>query len=160
MDSMRSNHRCHSKLVRAGSTPTFLPQCTFWCRVLTDRSKQALAADRPRSQCTFWCRVLTDLGAHICIRMLARSQCTFWCRVLTDLRAKTLDLSTKPSQCTFWCRVLTDRRSSTYHRRPFLVSMHLLVPGAYRPVTVTARDTFKKGLNAPSGAGCLPTSLV
>ena len=37
-----------------------------------------------------------------------------------------------PSQCTFWCRVLTDEEKSP--------------------------DAFQfTGLNAPSGAGCLPT---
>ena len=90
-------------------------------------------SDRSGSQCTFWCRVLTDprgSDAGAWDRFL--SQCTFWCRVLTD--AAKEDRRPPPhsaSQCTFWCRVLTDRvpAAATTH---LAVSMHLLVPGAYR----------------------------
>ena len=38
------------------------------------------------------------------------------------------------------------------------VSMHLLVPGAYRPSGRSSSRAPGSGLNAPSGAGCLPTS--
>ena len=37
------------------------------------------------------------------------------------------------------------------------VSMHLLVPGAYRPKKFNLPSTTFSSLNAPSGAGCLPT---
>ena len=86
------------------------------------------------------------------------------------------------SQCTFWCRVLTDRayQKGTYRRSrlnapsgagclptnrgiiksmiPHGVSMHLLVPGAYRPDAVSLLVQHQS-LNAPSGAGCLPTRI-
>ena len=38
-----------------------------------------------------------------------------------------------------------------------MVSMHLLVPGAYRPMTSNDSSFTLVSLNAPSGAGCLPT---
>ena len=63
------------------------------------------------------------------------------------------------SQCTFWCRVLTDLRSGSLQIGRGWVSMHLLVPGAYRPSPPTDR-THRPGLNAPSGAGCLPTGRL
>ena len=137
---------------------------------------------------------------------LKKSQCTFWCRVLTDARPGERSHPLRGSQCTFWCRVLTDLKASEYERLRFLglnapsgagclptarrgfdgfrsgVSMHLLVPGAYRRdscpagtvvrlksqctfwcrvLTDTLRRIFRAAmtfsLNAPSGAGCLPT---
>ena len=36
------------------------------------------------------------------------------------------------SQCTFWCRVLSDLNSARSYLSSGIVSMHLLVPGAYR----------------------------
>ncbi len=43
---------------------------------------------------------------------------------------------------------------------PAPVSMHLLVPGAYRRAETLIKVTPQyKGLNAPSGAGCLPTKI-
>ena len=44
-----------------------------------------------------------------------------------------------------------------YRLCPRSVSMHLLVPGAYRLATVLLSANPSTGLNAPSGAGCLPT---
>ena len=94
-------------------------------------------SDRSGSQCTFWCRVLTDprgSDAGAWDRFL--SQCTFWCRVLTD--AAKEDRRPPPhsaSQCTFWCRVLTDKN----------------------PAPIRSGASC---LNAPSGAGCLPTESL
>ena len=134
-------------------------QCTFWCRVLTDDDPPTSGGGHLASQCTFWCRALTDSPALAkCTAMVAclnapsgagclptvqagvqyelttvSSQCTFWCRVLTDYNMKeVLEWVERLSQCTFWCRVLTDWKWS--------MSARLLT-----------------GLNAPSGAGCLPT---
>ena len=42
----------------------------------------------------------------------------------------------------------------------FSSSMHLLVPGAYRHGGAAPPDASPGGLNAPSGAGCLPTHSV
>ena len=133
-------------------------QCTFWCRVLTDANARfALAAPfiglnapsgagclptqrrrhcsgRSRgSQCTFWCRVLTDQnnGTSYYSDKLT-SQCTFWCRVLTDSTSCGERSLTTSSQCTFWCRVLTDMMMPAWWILNLGVSMHLLVPGAYR----------------------------
>ena len=106
---MRSNHRCHSKLVRAGSTPTFLPQCTFWCRVLTDDDPPTSGGGHLASQCTFWCRALTDSPAL--------AKCT---AMVACLNAPS------GAGC------LPTHVGLREHPRPALVSMHLLVPGAYR----------------------------
>ena len=87
------------------------------------------------SQCTFWRRVLTDICGAAWSLPLLQSQCTFWCRVLTDYNMKeVLEWVERLSQCTFWCRVLTDRTNLL----PRLLTLIL-------------------SLNAPSGAGCLPT---
>ena len=50
------------------------------------------------------------------------------------------------SQCTFWCRVLTDLGVLFYPLRSVEVSMHLLVPGAYRQ----GRDTPGEMRGIPS----------
>ena len=104
--------------------------------MLTDRNVLLSVHLSGGSQCTFWCRVLTD--AQKCESAFGgagESQCTFWCRVLTDLTIHErviAALGRTKSQCTFWCRVLTDGVESKI-RVPLLeVSMHLLVPGAYR----------------------------
>ena len=67
------------------------------------------------------------------VTAIGGSQCTFWCRVLTDNAGGNALNARSQSQCTFWCRVLTD-----------------IVMGT---VTVSGYQS----LNAPSGAGCLPT---
>ena len=106
---MRSNHRCHSKLVRAGSTSTFLPQCTFWCRVLTDTVEQLRRM--PRREVSMH---LLVPGAYRPTQWQlqklaeAASQCTFWCRVLTNFADSDTGSLAQASQCTFWCRALTD----------------------------------------------------
>ena len=40
------------------------------------------------------------------------------------------------------------------------VLMHLLVLGAFRPVRLTIEGHEVEGLNAPSGAGCFPTTTT
>ena len=60
------------------------------------------------------------------------------------------------SQCTFWCRVLTDSLDPLHYLGES-VSMHLLVPGAYRHLGPNTGRWRLSRLNAPSGAGCLPT---
>ena len=87
---------------------------------------------RVPSQCTFWCRVLTDLPRFCCLPIPRRVSMH-----LLVPGAYRLELTVKynaayMSQCTFWCRVLTDRTCC-----------------AFRETEVC--------LNAPSGAGCLPT---
>ena len=53
---------------------------------------------------------------------------------------------------------LKDRVFFNYGQR---VSMHLLVPGAYRPEkTRDMERAYTSSLNAPSGAGCLPTICI
>ena len=85
-----------------------------------------------RSQCTFWCSVLSDEFVEQGIRQApVVSQCTFWCSVLSDLRTGGLIGMADKSQCTFWCSVLSDW-VSRHARRPFQVSMHLLVLSAFR----------------------------
>ena len=61
------------------------------------------------------------------------SQCTFWCLVLSDMQIRRWKLTDGASQCTSWCLVLSD----PFRRLPAqlagrLVSMHLLVLGAFR----------------------------
>ena len=110
-----------------------LSQCTFWCRVLTDGIAEiCLTIASDWSQCTFWCRVLTDDEWQTGWLPSSRSQCTFWCRVLTDQLARLEQQQNNQSQCTFWCRVLTDPGGNASGAAGTAVSMHLLVPGAYR----------------------------
>ena len=132
MDSMRSNHRCHSKLVRAGSTPTFslmhllVPGAyrLLIVRLLIGGQKVSMHLLVPGAY-----RPLK--GGGLCLHIM--SQCTFWCRVLTDAKEhQPSQRWHKECQCTFWCRVLTD--------------------GVQYELTVVSQS-----LNAPSGAGCLPT---
>ena len=104
-------------------------------------------------------------------------------RLPTQLRRGLVAAST-PSQCTFWCRVLTDSmklvsgyldgltslnapsgagclptEESDFYGPKLWVSMHLLVPGAYRHEAWSTAPGGYLRLNAPSGAGCLPTSF-
>ena len=177
---MRSNHRCHSKLVRARSTPTFslmhLLVPGAYRRLWRGASRRS-----GRSQCTFWCRVLTDSGGPMrSARPGSRSQCTFWCRVLTDpLTAATKNVPSVSLNAPSGAGCLPTRDSPT-RRLDRIVSMHLLVPGAYRHREQLWRDsqphqsqcTFwcrvltppttpqapsPSRLNAPSDAGCLST---
>ena len=47
-----------------------------------------------------------------------------------------MSIASEMSQCTFWCRVLTDALKGGAVFAYYAVSMHLLVPGAYRPATL------------------------
>ena len=112
-----------------------MPQCTFWCRVLTDARRFAgTPASCPSLNAPSGAGCLPTVQAGVQYELTTvSSQCTFWCRVLTDYNMKeVLEWVERLSQCTFWCRVLTDWKWS--------MSARLLT-----------------GLNAPSGAGCLPT---
>ena len=109
------------------------------------------------SQCTFWCRVLTDFVCQHGYRGDGWSQCTFWCRVLTDLG----NLEVRANGDTVSMHLLVP---GAYRPKRLLssgwmqsVSMHLLVPGAYRRADNPLYDERRFCLNAPSGAGCLPT---
>ena len=62
------------------------------------------------------------------------------------------------SQCTFWCWVLTNAARWASAQAGVQVSMHLLVPGAYQRTRTPTLHHAAESLNAPSGAGCLPTS--
>ena len=138
---MRSNHRCHSKLVRARSTPTFslmhLLVPGAYRRLWRGASRRS-----GRSQCTFWCRVLTDSGGPMrSARPGSRSQCTFWCRVLTDpLTAATKNVPSVSLNAPSGAGCLPTRDSPT-RRLDRIVSMHLLVPGAYRHREQLWRDS-------------------
>ena len=164
-------------------TPHSESQCTFWCRVLTDCGLDALrealrGLNAPSGAgCLPTLRIkrrssgrtgsLNAPSGAGCLptdsdvndgATLASSQCTFWCRVLTDIFGGTV------------CRILprlnapsgagclpTIRTRPPVHRCK--VSMHLLVPGAYRPPCCSWRCSSFWSLNAPSGAGCLPTGI-
>ena len=117
-----------------------------------------------------------------CSRITRKSQCTFWCRVLTDLdvyrprllrrvsmhllvpgayRPPTFGLPSLGLAVSMHLLVPGAYRLSILFGLfvAFIVSMHLLVPGAYRPDRRTRPNRRRPGrLNAPSGAGCLPTS--
>ena len=88
------------------------------------------------SQCTFWCRVLTDLRVGAAHRPVASaSQCTFWCRVLTDVldcHAPTRNGTRLNAPSGAGC-LPTQKKGAPCDCRN-MVSMHLLVPGAYRLV--------------------------
>ena len=71
----------------------------------------------------------------------------------------SMSIASEMSQCTFWCRVLTDRNGCLLQPRRGCVSMHLLVPGAYRRPERRGCVCILCSLNAPSGAGCLPTAV-
>ena len=110
------------------------------------------------SQCTFWCRVLTDyLDAwHVTTRR--GSQCTFWCRVLTDWDMLCFINDFFMSQFTVMCRVLTDRR---HGRGALALRSCLNAPSGAGCLPTVHGVAMMRGwghsLNAPSGAGCLPT---
>ena len=105
--------------------------------------------------------MLTDLRIIGHREFHTSSQCTFWCRVLTDGKVRgRREVFFSRSQCTFWCRVLTDLSMSCVSFLFSKVSMHLLVPGAYRPDVGAAIASALQRLNAPSGAGCLPTIFI
>ena len=154
---MRSNHRCHSKLVRARSTPTFslmhllvpgayrpaaaflfavvlASQCTFWCRVLTDFTDADFsAALRAGLNAPSGAGCLPTLNKDILAGRVNRLNAPSGAGCLPTHHLPYLTCTdSSMSQCTFWCRVLTDKRLRFRRGSYDPVSMHLLVPGAYR----------------------------
>ncbi len=112
------------------------------------------------SQCTFWCRVLTDIvsvntpaaNAH---RLNAPSGAGC-------LPTSSVQSASHPATSVSMHLLVPGayRHVSPGRRRPWhRVSMHLLVPGAYRLAAGVPAGGRSPGLNAPSGAGCLPTVL-
>ena len=87
-----------------------------------------------QSQCTFWCRVLTDtVNSYGGIANPTSLNAPSGAGCLPTTQRGSLAYGSHVSQCTFWCRVLTPPRLRLRHRLP-RVSMHLLMPGAYRPM--------------------------
>ena len=135
-------------------------QCTFWCSVLSNlpRNRQH-ASDRDR-QVSMHLLVLSAFRLdtpHIIDLLLSAYQCTFWCSVLSDVtQAGSGDVV--KYQCTFWCSVLSDPFSILGNCQGSLVSMHLLVLSAFRPLQHLGELSGFPGINAPSGAQCFPTS--
>ena len=54
--------QCFPTEVRPGRGQVGRSQCTFWCSVLSDRTRRLCHVYERVSQCTFWCSVLSDLG--------------------------------------------------------------------------------------------------
>ncbi len=158
-------------------------QCTFWCSVLSDMTRDPSKPSHLRSQCTFWCSVLSDrAGGASLVAPLLVSQCTFWCSVLSDqkkraharllelavsmhllvlsaFRRKAILVYVKRSRVSMHLLVLSAFRQhhGTGPRGHVPVSMHLLVLSAFRPFNVVDTSVSTTCLNAPFGAQCFPT---
>ena len=109
-------------------------QCTFWCLVLSDRCctrRQESASWSLNAPFGAWC--FPTQGEATNINQIAQSQCTFWCLVLSDWRL-SLDYYTWRKRLNAlsgaWC-FPTGNRLTYMHQS--VVSMHLLVLGAFRP---------------------------
>ena len=163
----------------------------------------------PRSQCTFWCSVLSDTSKQVCglwpfaaglnapsgaqyfptlnelidPDFTVMSQCTFWCSVLSDgrtpnaprrrsylvsmhllvlsafRRREAVEKDTKValSQCTFWCSVLSDTLYAGDSQFPVFRSQCTFWCSVLSDTTGTTIGGNLMGLNAPSGAQCFPT---
>ena len=159
-------------------------QCTFWCSVLSDPTiptnrREMMCLNAPSgAQCfptrcrpqrrtrPLWVSMhLLVLSAFRPRRRTGRSSLTTSLNAPsgaqcfpTCLRWRCKGRNITPSQCTFWCSVLSD--TSRGLRKPSTprVSMHLLVPSAFRPRS-TCPTEAPASLNAPSGAQCFPTEV-
>ena len=179
---MRSNHRCHSKLVRAGSTPTFslmhLLVPGAYRRVAL---KGGLCSRNTRLNAPSGAGCLPTQGDRDSATGLQSLNAPSGAGCLPTRRRPGFGNRAPKSQCTFWCRVLTDWQLDKLREAAKQVSMHLLVPGAYRLLPtvqlvnsstpsqctfwcrvltdLTARAATGAGQQSqcPSGAGCLPT---
>ena len=114
-------------------------------------------------------------------QVASQSQCTFWCSVLSDRRSQRLPAAASCLNAPFGAQCFPTL-SPRWMSRGFVVSMHLLVLSAFRPVKYVAfgrrsarvsmhllvlsafRHTPEQGagivqssLNAPFGAQCFPT---
>ena len=205
MDSMRSNHRCHSKLVRARSTPTFslmhlLVPGAYRPQKKEERRRSAGLNAPSGAGCLptrrRWCSIVRSL---FCLNAPSGAGCLPTCRCVMKQAGRAGLNAPSGAGCLPTSRRRQPPSSSkvsmhllvpgAYRRlvgsfAPFRhVSMHLLVPGAYRRsregvkshVYRWSQCTFwcrvltdiwaefpqqspPTGLNAPSGAGCLPTA--
>ena len=108
-----------------------MSQCTFWCRVLTD--------SHPYPHQVYGASLNAPSGAGCLPTRLAGGPERSGNRLNAPSGAGCLPTTcwrlsrgSRSSQCTFWCRVLTDTPRMVLVSPAQTVSMHLLVPGAYR----------------------------
>ena len=134
-------------------------QCTFWCRVLTDRENvnDGLSWACLNAPSGAGCLPTEDETPEGFVEV--KSQCTFWCRVLTDNNGPATTSPSRPVSMHLLVPGAYRLANVGYDAWWCVVSMHLLVPGAYRPRKPCATCAKPLSLNAPSGAGCLPTIM-
>ena len=137
-----------------------------------------------RSQCTFWCRVLTDgkllmrrvlipVSMHLLVpgayrrdqSAVARSGRAVSMHLLVPGAYRHVaaelgrDLGAVGSQCTFWCRVLTDMLNDVVWFKAHDLGLNAPSGAGCLPTMQVGLPAYRSScLNAPSGAGCLPTS--